>query len=799
MTEASPSLPPSQRDVDKSNDDDTEDLMNTNDPLSETYNNPFDSQNSDPETQANENIQQQRENEDTHLRQLHREMNESQNLPNTQTEVRTNVQPDTASIVHNEQLLLAPSTSRRAPPIQTSRAENQVPLPFVFNATTQRQQRALIVDAIRFTENLVYNSTNSLPFETEVNSIYSIPLIREHHDAYLFFINSKTCEANYSDNSFNVNFPPVPNVNTKTFSKTINPQDIFTPIQDVFCHFLDKLQEANEFLENPVFLPSAFDELRSKDNFFETSDVDRIRQSHNPHHWLLRDLIQINNFQYKFFSELVLLDNSTIPQIQIYSLFLRKFFRFNYQLIWNQIDQKAFQNFPQYFSKEELLPFLISEENKHPRFVNLTIIDSDIIFQLNFLSSALTHVTTPIRPIGHNIDVQTGKTVINQNEPKSVSVTAQKVTTTQTDLLNTNLPENRNLPDSFTASTSYPFQVTTRTINTRNDTQDGFSINNPSSIRSNNNSISFSQNQPQLPATNPLVRFNNIQRISSNTNNSQNNQNQANISNTSNVPSQFHLNTITTGSNRIMSNPFLSRPPLNTLNAGDSYSLTSTNPNNFQTNTALNATNMNPQTLYQPHTTPLQQMNQPSYSALQAIPNNSAGQNTTFPVITTQNYTVPFVAMNKSVKPFDGLDHQYTPEEYLQQIDAHIIFTMGEQPIDPVAYNQWHKRKMAYIQCSLSGIALSWFLRLHESYKNDWSAFVSAFKKQFSSQKTAYYAQVEAQALTKKDTESVRHYALKVQQLVEKGWYNESAATINLKCNENIYTRFTKETERFCP
>ena len=27
--------------------------------------------------------------------------------------------------------------------------------------------------------------------------------------------------------------------------------------------------------------------------------------------------------------------------------------------------------------------------------------------------------------------------------------------------------------------------------------------------------------------------------------------------------------------------------------------------------------------------------------------------------------------------------------------------------------------KMAYIQCSLSGIALGWFLRLHESYKID--------------------------------------------------------------------------------
>ena len=61
----------------------------------------------------------------------------------------------------------------------------------------------LVVDAIRFTENLFHSSTNSLPFETKLNNIYSIPLIRQHHDAYLYFINSKICEANFSDTSFN--------------------------------------------------------------------------------------------------------------------------------------------------------------------------------------------------------------------------------------------------------------------------------------------------------------------------------------------------------------------------------------------------------------------------------------------------------------------------------------------------------------------------------------------------------------------------------------------------------------------
>ena len=58
----------------------------------------------------------------------------------------------------------------------------------------------------------------------------------------------------------------------------------------------------------------------------------------------------------------------------------------------------------------------------------------------------------------------------------------------------------------------------------------------------------------------------------------------------------------------------LSRPPLNTLNAADSYSMTSTNPNNIQTNTTPNATNMNPRTLYQPHTSPLKEIYQTNYS-----------------------------------------------------------------------------------------------------------------------------------------------------------------------------------------
>ena len=40
----------------------------------------------------------------------------------------------------------------------------------------------------------------------------------------------------------------------------------------------------------------------------------------------------------------------------------------------------------------------------------------------------------------------------------------------------------------------------------------------------------------------------------------------------------------------------------------------------------------------------------------------------------------------------------------------------------------------------------------------------------------------------KKDNETVRHFALRVQQLVKKGWCNENAATMNLK-NNGIFTK----------
>ena len=52
-------------------------------------------------------------------------------------------------------------------------------------------------------------------------------------------------------------------------------------------------------------------------------------------------------------------------------------------------------------------------------------------------------------------------------------------------------------------------------------------------------------------------------------------------------------------------------------------------------------------------------------------------------------------------------------------------------------------------------------------------------------------------SLMKKDNETVHHFALRVQQSVNKRWCNESASTINLKNNEFFTKRLPKKLKDF--
>ena len=88
-----------------------------------------------------------------------------------------------------------------------------LPTPFTVS-TDKRQNRSLIQDVTPFLQNIIFQYTNPLPFETEPHILHTIPLIREHCDSYLYYIQYKTLDITPSQTPFQVIFNPVKGINS---------------------------------------------------------------------------------------------------------------------------------------------------------------------------------------------------------------------------------------------------------------------------------------------------------------------------------------------------------------------------------------------------------------------------------------------------------------------------------------------------------------------------------------------------------------------------------------------------------
>ena len=111
-------------------------------------------------------------------------------------------------------------------------------------------------------------------------------------------------------------------------------------------------------------MPDALQEIERYIHNFEVEDIGRIVISQdNPRHWLQTDIIQIQSFLYHYLKDITLNEQS-IPQIKLISLFLRKIVRFNHQLIWSEMDQAAFTAFTTHFRADERLPFIMNKKKK---------------------------------------------------------------------------------------------------------------------------------------------------------------------------------------------------------------------------------------------------------------------------------------------------------------------------------------------------------------------------------------------------------------------------------------------------
>ena len=76
----------------------------------------------------------------------------------------------------------------------------------------------------------------------------------------------------------------------------------------------------------------------------ETPETYKNEEAHTPQHWLLRDLAQTDVVMCTFFLRTPVLEEVRKTQKERLSLFLRMFFQFNYQFLWNLLDQRYFKN-----------------------------------------------------------------------------------------------------------------------------------------------------------------------------------------------------------------------------------------------------------------------------------------------------------------------------------------------------------------------------------------------------------------------------------------------------------------------
>ena len=138
-------------------------------------------------------------------------------------------------------------------------------LPPPFTLTTEkRQNRSFIQDVTPFLNNIIFQYTNPLPFETEPHTLHTIPLARNHCDSYLYYIRYKTLEITSSQTPFQVIFNPVKGISTGTYCRTIHPQNITLSIQDVFRTYMQKLIEINENQDTPLYRSSHLEDLKHK-------------------------------------------------------------------------------------------------------------------------------------------------------------------------------------------------------------------------------------------------------------------------------------------------------------------------------------------------------------------------------------------------------------------------------------------------------------------------------------------------------------------------------------------------------
>ena len=188
--------------------------------------------------------------------------------------------------------------------------------------------------------------------------------------------------------------------------------------------------------------------------------------------------------------------------------FLLNFFRFNYQLLWEQKDQNAYIHFPQVLTKTELLPFLIRNYFKHPYYNDFTTIHTSHLdfIELNPDFILEQSETSDNRPYTNLFQNNTNE---DENILSEISDTGPYINLTQD-----NTTENENVIQIQPTTPRHPSQIThdstesvpdtlTNPPNTFSSVTDSNALHVPTrNILEHNNHLFNQENPSTLSVTN---------------------------------------------------------------------------------------------------------------------------------------------------------------------------------------------------------------------------------------------------------------------------------------------------------
>ena len=237
-------------------------------------------------------------------------------------------------------------------------------------------------------------------------------------DTYLFYIRHRSTTASTEYPFFQITFAQQETSSIQTYRRTINPINLQISIQEVFHAFLNKVKKYNLALENPKYSPKALEEVGQYIQYFEVEYMERLVTSqNNPHHWLQADILRIQNLLYHYIKD-VTLNEQTIPQIKLISFFLRKYFRFKYQLLWSEQDQPAFTAFQNHFIVDKCLPFIIDKQNEHSYFFKPDKIPKQTMDLICFDPLLITenNLHDDIRPYRYEQNIQEQQNLFTNND-----------------------------------------------------------------------------------------------------------------------------------------------------------------------------------------------------------------------------------------------------------------------------------------------------------------------------------------------------------------------------------------------